>query len=186
VSGLQVVRFVRHLVRPPSVVVVHLRRLRARVLLSSDCVRGVAASGVLARVRRAWLVVDGVGELVLDRGGGSSVARSPPVDGRGGEPQVPQAASFPSVVSDREYIVVDVLPCTPARLRSPRACICGCCAGVGTGHRASPRWPPGAEYIYIFICYTAVSDCSNQKRTACPRHAQQTAGRVTTCLTVTC
>jgi hypothetical protein len=110
VSGLQVVRFVRHLVRPPSVVVVHLRRLRARVLLSSDCVRGVAASGVLARVRRAWLVVDGVGELVLDRGGGSSVARSPPVDGRGGEPQVPQAASFPSVVSDREYIVVDVSP----------------------------------------------------------------------------
>jgi hypothetical protein len=149
VSGLQVVRFVRHLVRPPSVVVVHLRRLRARVLLSSDCVRGVAASGVLARVRRAWLVVDGVGELVLDRGGGSSVARSPPVDGRGGEPQVPQAASFPSVVSDREYIVVDVLPCTPARLRSPRACICGCCAGVGTGHRASPRWPPGAEYIWV-------------------------------------
>jgi hypothetical protein len=73
VSGLQVVRFVRHLVRPPSVVVVHLRRLRARVLLSSDCVRGVAASGVLARVRRAWLVVDGVGELVLDRGGGSYI-----------------------------------------------------------------------------------------------------------------
>ena len=145
-SGLQVVRFVRHL---PSVVVVHLRRLRARVLLlSDDRVCGVAASGVLARVRRARLV-DGVGELVLDRGGGSSVARSPPVDCRGGEPQVPQAASFPSVVSDREYIVVDVSPCTPARLRSPRACIYGCCVGVGTGHRASPRWPPGAEYISI-------------------------------------
>jgi hypothetical protein len=140
VSGLQVVRFVQHLVRPPSIVVVHLRRLRAQGLLSSDCVRGVAASGVLARVRWAWLVVDGVGELVLDRGGGSSVARSPPVDGRG-EPQVPQAASFLSIVSDWEYIVVDVLPCTPVRLRSPRACICGCCAGMGTGHRGGHHGP---------------------------------------------
>ena len=50
------------------------RRPRARVLLlSDDRVCGVAASGVLARVRRAWLV-DGVGELLLDRGGGSSGA----------------------------------------------------------------------------------------------------------------
>ena len=147
-SGLQVIRFIWHL---PSVVVVHLHRLQARVLLlSDDRVCGVAASGVLARVRRAWLV-DGVGELVLDRGGGLSVARSPPVDCRGGEPQVPQAASFPSVVSDCEYIFVDVSLCTPMRLRSPWVCIYGCCVGMGVGHHASPRWPPGAKYISAYI-----------------------------------
>ena len=125
------------------------RRRQAWVLLLSDNrVCGVVVSGVLARVCWAWLV-DGVGELVLDRGGGSSVARSPPVNCRGGEPQVPQAASFLSVVSDREYIIIDVSPCTPVRLRSLRACIYECCVGVGTGHHASPQWPPGAEYIPV-------------------------------------
>ena len=118
-SGLHVVRFIQHL---PSVIVIHLHHLQAQVLLlSDDHVCGVAVSGMLTQVHWAWLV-DGVGELVLDRGGGSSVAQLPPVNYRGGEPQVSQAASFPSIVSDREYIIVDVSLCTPTCLRSPWAC----------------------------------------------------------------
>ena len=149
-SGLHVVRFIQHL---PSVIVIHLHHLQAQVLLlSDDHVCGVAASGMLTQVHWAWLV-DGVGELVLDRGGGSSVAQLPPVNYRGGEPQVSQAASFLSIVSDREYIIVDVSLCTPTCLRSPWACIYGCCVGVGTHHHTSPGGHQGPS-TYIVPKYT--------------------------------